>query len=64
MRFGSYTRYGFAALALLWGAPAVRAAEPITIGFSMELTGPFAVVGKTGLSVPREGQRRAPDHFT
>jgi branched-chain amino acid transport system substrate-binding protein len=49
MRFGSYTRYGFAALALLWGAPAVRAAEPITIGFSMELTGPFAVVGKTGL---------------
>jgi branched-chain amino acid transport system substrate-binding protein len=49
MRFGSYTRYGLAALALLWGAPAVRAAEPITIGFSMELTGPFAVVGKTGL---------------
>ena len=27
----------------------VRAAEPIKIGFSMELTGPFAVVGKTGL---------------
>ena len=49
MRFGSYTRYGLAALALLWGAPAARAAEPITIGFSMELTGPFAVVGKTGL---------------
>jgi branched-chain amino acid transport system substrate-binding protein len=49
MRFGSYTRYGLAALALLWGAPALRAAEPITIGFSMELTGPFAVVGKTGL---------------
>jgi branched-chain amino acid transport system substrate-binding protein len=23
--------------------------EPIKIGFSMELTGPFAVVGKTGL---------------
>ena len=30
-------------------APVVRAAEPIKIGFSMELTGPFAVVGKTGL---------------
>jgi ABC-type sugar transport system substrate-binding protein len=45
-------------------APAAQAAEPIKIGFSMELTGPFAVVGKTGLSVPREGQRRAPDHFT
>ena len=27
----------------------VRATEPIKIGFSMELTGPFAVVGKTGL---------------
>ena len=26
-----------------------RAEEPIKIGFSMELTGPFAVVGKTGL---------------
>ena len=26
-----------------------RAAEPITIGLSMELTGPLAVVGKTGL---------------
>jgi hypothetical protein len=26
-----------------------RAAEPIKIGFSVELTGPFAVVGKTGL---------------
>jgi branched-chain amino acid transport system substrate-binding protein len=37
-----------AALLLLWGAPA-RAVEPIKIGFSMELTGPFAVVGKTGL---------------
>jgi len=39
---------GFAAV-LLWGAPPANAAEPITIGFSMELTGPFAVVGKTGL---------------
>jgi len=39
------------AAALLVGgaAPAARAAEPIKIGFSMELTGPFAVVGKTGL---------------
>jgi branched-chain amino acid transport system substrate-binding protein len=34
---------------LLWSTSAARAAEPITIGFSMELTGPFAVVGKTGL---------------
>jgi ABC-type branched-subunit amino acid transport system substrate-binding protein len=40
-----------AALAALlsWSPPAARAAEPIKIGFSMELTGPFAVVGKTGL---------------
>ena len=40
-----------AALAALlsWNPPAARAAEPIKIGFSMELTGPFAVVGKTGL---------------
>ena len=35
---------------LVWGAAGeARAVEPITIGFSMELTGPFAVVGKTGL---------------
>jgi branched-chain amino acid transport system substrate-binding protein len=39
----------FAAAALLCGNPTARAAEPIKIGFSMELTGPFAVVGKTGL---------------
>jgi branched-chain amino acid transport system substrate-binding protein len=38
-----------AMLPLLWGAAAGRAEEPIKIGFSMELTGPFAVVGKTGL---------------
>ncbi len=38
-----------AAVILLCGAAAARAAEPITIGFSMELTGAFAVVGKTGL---------------
>ena len=35
---------------LVWGAAGeARAVGPITIGFSMELTGPFAVVGKTGL---------------
>ncbi|HJU15029.1 MAG TPA: amino acid ABC transporter substrate-binding protein [Stellaceae bacterium] len=38
-----------AAAAFVCGAAAVYAAEPIKIGFSMELTGPFAVVGKTGL---------------
>jgi branched-chain amino acid transport system substrate-binding protein len=40
-----------AAAGLLTGAVAARAEdkEPIKIGFSMELTGPFAVVGKTGL---------------
>jgi branched-chain amino acid transport system substrate-binding protein len=39
-----------AAALLLWVAPS-RAEDkaPIKIGFSMELTGPFAVVGKTGL---------------
>src|SRR5271170_978005 len=37
-----------AAMLLAAAAPAV-AQEPIKIGFSMELTGPFAVVGKTGL---------------
>jgi len=34
---------------LVGRAAAAQAAEPIKIGFSMELTGPFAVVGKTGL---------------
>src|SRR5438874_1379311 len=54
-RFAAMTHIGrafcvaIAALATLWLASAARAAEPITIGFSMELTGPFAVVGKTGL---------------
>ncbi len=38
-----------AAATLLWGSAPARAEEPIKIGFSMELTGPFAVVGKTGL---------------
>ena len=37
------------AAALLSGGAPAPAAEPIKIGFSMELTGPFAVVGKTGL---------------
>jgi branched-chain amino acid transport system substrate-binding protein len=45
---GALTAAVLAAL-LSWSAPAVRAAEPIKIGFSMELTGPFAVVGKTRL---------------
>ena len=38
-----------AALAASAAASVARAAEPITIGLSMELTGPLAVVGKTGL---------------
>jgi branched-chain amino acid transport system substrate-binding protein len=38
-----------AAALLAWAPAPARAAEPIKIGFSMELTGPFAVVGKTGL---------------
>jgi branched-chain amino acid transport system substrate-binding protein len=42
--------FGAVAALLLLGAPAQAAdPEPIKIGFSMELTGPFAVVGKTGL---------------
>src|SRR6185369_10355135 len=38
-------------LLLLFGAAGAQAQnkEPIKIGFSMELTGPFAVIGKTGL---------------
>jgi branched-chain amino acid transport system substrate-binding protein len=38
-----------AALPILGHIAPARAEEPIKIGFSMELTGPFAVVGKTGL---------------
>jgi branched-chain amino acid transport system substrate-binding protein len=38
-----------AALLACGAMPGARAVEPIKIGFSMELTGPFAVVGKTGL---------------
>ena len=39
------------AVLLLFGAASADAQdkEPIKIGFSMELTGPFAVIGKTGL---------------
>jgi len=37
------------AVLLIWAAPEVKAAEPITIGFSIELTGGLAAVGKTGL---------------
>ena len=40
---------GFLALAALSATGRACAAEPIKIGFSMELTGPLAVVGKTGL---------------
>jgi branched-chain amino acid transport system substrate-binding protein len=43
------TLAALAATCVLALAPAAHAAEPIKIGFSMELTGPFAVVGKTGL---------------
>jgi branched-chain amino acid transport system substrate-binding protein len=40
-----------ATVLLLFGPTAAQAQdkEPIKIGFSMELTGPFAVIGKTGL---------------
>ena len=44
-----FSRVLLAAVLLAWAAPATRAAEPITIGLSIELTGPLAVVGKTGL---------------
>ncbi len=47
-----HIRRGFGAAiaaALFLCSAAARAEEPITIGFSMELTGPFAGVGKTGL---------------
>jgi len=40
---------GFFAMAALMAAGNAGAAEPIKIGFSMELTGPLAVIGKTGL---------------
>jgi len=41
--------FAIAALALLLGTTVARAADPIRIGFSIELTGPLAAVGKTGL---------------
>jgi branched-chain amino acid transport system substrate-binding protein len=47
--------FAFLAVCLWWAPQPARADEkpgdkpPITIGFSMELTGPLAVVGKTGL---------------
>ncbi|MBO0738123.1 MAG: amino acid ABC transporter substrate-binding protein [Alphaproteobacteria bacterium] len=44
-----FWRLLLAAALFAWAASVARAAEPIKIGFSMELTGPFAVVGKTGL---------------
>jgi branched-chain amino acid transport system substrate-binding protein len=49
---GGWRRRAGAVLALFLvaaGAPAARAAEPITIGFGMALTGGLAVVGKSGL---------------
>ena len=50
MRTGRKALAALAALVLAAGfAPAARAAEPIKIGFSMELTGPLSVVGRTGL---------------
>jgi len=44
-----FSRVLLAAVLLACAAPVTRAAEPITIGLSIELTGPLAVVGKTGL---------------
>ena len=41
-----------AALATVVAATMARAAEPITIGLSMALTGGLAAVGKSGLSAP------------
>ena len=41
--------FAFAALVLLAGPMIARAAEPITIGLSMALTGGLAAVGKSGL---------------
>src|SRR5271165_5426158 len=45
----TFWRTLLAAALLAWAPPAAPAAEPITIGLSMELTGPLAVVGRTGL---------------
>ena len=47
---GNFLRRLVGAALLICGiVDGAHAVEPITIGFSMELTGPFAVVGKTGL---------------
>jgi branched-chain amino acid transport system substrate-binding protein len=45
----NWPRHALAALLLLAGAGMARAEEPIKIGFSMELTGGLAAVGKSGL---------------
>ena len=45
----NFSRALLAAVLLACAAPATRSAEPITLGLSIELTGPLAVVGKTGL---------------
>jgi branched-chain amino acid transport system substrate-binding protein len=44
-----WRRLSLTAVMTCLAGPAAPAAEPIKIGFSMELTGPYAVVGKTGL---------------
>ena len=49
MKTARYAACALLAYFLSWAVPMARAAEPIKIGFSMELTGPFGVVGKTGL---------------
>jgi branched-chain amino acid transport system substrate-binding protein len=51
MKLARRALWALVAVCLALAASAARAAdnEPIKIGFSMELTGPFAVVGKTGL---------------
>ena len=45
----TFSRALLAALLFVWAAPEARAAEPITIGLGMALTGGLAVVGKSGL---------------
>ena len=45
----NFWRLLLGAVLLASAAPRTKAAEPITIGFSIELTGGLAAVGKTGL---------------
>jgi branched-chain amino acid transport system substrate-binding protein len=45
----TFSRALLAAMLFVWAAPEARAAEPITIGLGMALTGGLAVVGKSGL---------------